>query len=174
LHFLLLFFIYYFLFYPSSSYFPSSFASSSPPSLLPVHHFHSPSLSPHPLHLLSLFRISLSLLYRSSLTLSYPFLLILSPFVPSLQSASNFYLNIFPFQYYHPLASKTRSAQIVSLINTVIFLKIACIHLSIIFSSRLLPIPPPPPFLFCVFIPFLRRQVPPGFTRNIRKEGVKK
>ena len=30
--------------------------------------------------------------------------------------------------------------------------------------------PLPPPFLFCVFIPFLRPRIPPGFTRSSREK----
>ena len=121
---------------------------STPRSLLPPRNFHSSSLPSQPLLLFILLRIICIIIMHVFYIFSTPFLLILPHIFPSLQSATNYYLNIASFRYCHPLSGKKLCAQILSPVKTVIFLKIACIHSIIIFSSRLLPVSPPPaPFL---------------------------
>jgi hypothetical protein len=69
-------------------------------------------------------------------------------------------------------ARNSGSVQILSLVKTVIFLKIACIHLSIIFPSRLLLVTPPSPSVLVLRVH--HRSSAHKFPRDLREVTEKK
>ena len=81
-----------FIYSPFSIYF-----YSTPRSLLPPPYFNSSSLPSHPLLLFILIRIIFTIIIYVLYISFYFFLLILPPTVPSLQSATNYYLSIVSF-----------------------------------------------------------------------------
>lgn len=135
--------------FPFSS--SSSFFSCSCPIL--IYHYFPPltSLSSH-------------FLYVPLFVLSSP------------QPTTSYFSNVVSARHYHHLTDKKIRRKCPNPIagkDSDIFLKIACIHLSIIFPSRLLSVTPSLSCPACSS-PFLRPQIPRGSARSSRNERVKK